>query len=292
MLRPVSAVTGAILLCALLISYFGSLHPIADSLAVFRPGLAVVLILTMLPVLRWRLLAWPAFAIGTVSLALRALALLPAADGPVDIVLYQKNLLFRLADPAPILADINASAPDVVALQEVSENNRGILEALTETHPYQHFCPFGRVGGTAILSRFEFTDVEALCLAEDGLAAAQVNHPKQPLWVVSLHLHWPWPHRQAAQVERFVPLLEKLDHPVIVAGDFNMVPWSHSVRQIASATGTGPIGPVLPTYHFAGQSLGLGISIDHVLAPAGGTLTRRPGLGSDHMGLLAGVALP
>ncbi|MEY8837495.1 endonuclease/exonuclease/phosphatase family protein, partial [Cribrihabitans sp. XS_ASV171] len=148
------------------------------------------------------------------------------------------------------------------------------------------FCPFAAVGGVAVLSRFPKVPGSETCVAMQGLAAMRVETPLGKVTLASIHLHWPWPHGQAAQVDRLLPVLEALPRPVILAGDFNAVGWSHSVARIARATGNERIGPhagsfVLPHVPYP-------VTIDHVLAP-GGAAEVMPRLGSDHFGVLARV---
>ena len=92
-------------------------------------------------------------------------------------------------------------------------------------------------------------------------------------------------HGQAEQLARILPVLANLEEPMLVAGDLNMVPWSHALRTLSRATGTNRAGAVFPTF----RKLGAPLPIDHVYAPGGGQATPRPLLGSDHNGVLAEV---
>jgi len=80
-------------------------------------------------------------------------------------------------------------------------------------------------------------------------------------------LHWPYPHAQPKQVLALVAEIEKLIGPVVIGGDFNMVPWSHALRQFASASRSDRAGPVVRTLiHSSGI---LRLPIDHILVPGG-----------------------
>ncbi|MBD3679456.1 MAG: endonuclease/exonuclease/phosphatase family protein [Rhodobacteraceae bacterium] len=284
-------------LCAALavaLSYGGYFHPLGDSLAVFRPYFAAALVLGALVL--WPLAArWSALACAVVG----AVALGPiltlgqgAAAGTGGMVIYQKNLNFRLPDIAPVARDIRASGADFVTLQEVSTKTRPILQGLAAEYPYGNYCDFAGVGGTAVLSRWPAVPGSARCAR--GMTALQVQTPSGPLWLVSLHLHWPWPHSQAAQVNRLLPILARIgdDGPVMIGGDFNMVPWSNTLRQIGKATGSARPGPVISTRTLFKGAVQL--PIDHVMVPAGAgaEVSARPRFGSDHRGILARVALP
>lgn len=107
--------------------------------------------------------------------------------------------------------------------------------------------------------------------------------------MVTLHLHWPWPHGQAAQVDILASAIAALDRPVVVAGDFNMVPWGASVARIERAARARRTGATVTT--FARFPL-LPLPIDHVLLPEGwaGRQSVLAELGSDHRGLLVHFA--
>lgn len=269
--------------------YFGWLHPLGDSLAVFRLQGAGALAL----VAAAALLAG-ATGVGRLGMVLALAAGVPvawsyqgagAAGG--DLRLYQKNMLFRNDDLAGLQADIRAAAPDVLTLQEVSEPNKALLAGLADVLPFQLWCPFAAVGGPAVATRLTPVPGQEVCAR--GLAAMKVQGPQGPVWLVSIHLHWPWPYDQSAHVAALLPVLEEMEAPVVMAGDFNMVRWSDALAALRGAAGATHAGPVRGTY--TGFQPWIALPIDHILSPGGGTIATRPGLGSDHLGLLADLSL-
>lgn len=275
-------------LAALLGGYAGALHPAGDSLAVFRPWLAAAALVLALPLLLFgpRLLALLLAAPALVALAglLLPRALPPPPPGPFAV--YQKNLRHDVDHVAEILWDIEATRPDAILLQEVSAGNEELLRLLERDHPHQLRCPTGMlIGDTAILSRHPIVPGAGRC--EGRATALRVETPQGPLWLVSVHLRWPWPFSQAAQVEALAETLSRLDGPAVLGGDLNMVPWSHAVRRLAAALRARPLGPAPATLRIGGV---LPLPIDHVLATGPGQVERRPLAGSDHHGLLARVA--
>ena len=269
--------------------YLGALHPLGDSQAVFRlQGAGLLGLLSALA------LALGARAAGRLGMVLALVAGVPLAwaygETPAPgqgLRLYQKNLLFRNDALPALAADIRLAAPDVLTLQELSVPNLALLDDLSAELPHQLRCDFASVGGTAVATRL--TPVAGAEVCAPGLAALQVQGPQGPLWLVSIHLHWPWPYGQAAQVRDLLPILEGLQGPVVMAGDFNMVRWSVAVGRMAAAARVRAAGPVLGSY--LGFAPWLTLPIDHVLAPGGGSAETRPALGSDHLGLLADLAL-
>ncbi len=263
-------------------SFAGAWHPLGDSLAVFRIPLAVVFALLVI----WS--PWPApLRWGLAVLCIAAIAQIVAQKyvthpaGP--IVIYQKNLLFENNAVEALEADIRAAAPDIIALQEVTSRNAPLLRALRDTHPYQASCALTDWARVAILSRWPSEG--EICLENQGLVGLQVETEQGTFWAISLHAFWPWPHGQAAQLDRVMPALQALEDPVVISGDFNMVPWSRALRRVAALTQTTRAGPLFPTLIKSGAPL----PIDHVFAPGGGQASPRDRLGSDHNGVLARV---
>jgi endonuclease/exonuclease/phosphatase (EEP) superfamily protein YafD len=280
-----------VLLLLLGLGYSGAWLPLGDSLAIFRPQLAICLALTALFLLHHQ--AWKT---GLVALVLAASTFGPVLGGflTADVAvsgpytLYQKNLR-RKAWPRYSLADeIVAAGADFVTLQEVSDHNLHFMAKVFRTYPYKVICDISQARGVAVLSRFRMVAGSAECADTDGLALMKVILPDgQPLWLVSLHLHWPYPFGQAVQADRVAARLRLLEGPVVLAGDFNMVPWGQSVVQIAAAARVHRLGP----YRFSFTKFGLlaPLPIDHVFLPDGATggTELRPTLGSDHYGIFA-----
>ncbi len=262
----------------------GSIHPVGDSLAVFQLPLALIGMVLLIP--QRRAVFFPTAFVGAMCM-LHVLGpkVIQSAPGPYS--LYQKNLSFRQHEPGLVATDILRRSPDIVTLQEVNDANMVVLEALKAEYPGQGWCPFEFVGGVAVATKWPVI-AEPVCADAGGLAALKARSPSGPVWLVSLHLHWPWLYGQAAQIDALLPVLAGLDAPVILAGDFNMVPWSALVRRVADATGTVYSSVRASTYFIKGR---LPVPIDHVLA-GGGTGEVLPLLGSDHMGVMAWVSVP
>ncbi|WP_136644368.1 endonuclease/exonuclease/phosphatase family protein [Tabrizicola sp. YIM 78059] len=271
-------------LLALIGGFLGGLHPLGDSLSVGRAHAAGALVLFALLAI-WAGQRHTAFGALLVGLLVGGqVALVYLWPGPPGrFLLYQKNLRYDNARLVELEADIRAAEPLAVTLQEVSAPNLSLLSSLADVYPHQHHCPGRAVGGQAILTRL--TPVAGSGTCARGLAAVQVEWQDHRIWLVSLHLQWPWPYAQAEHVAEILPVLRGLDGPVLLAGDFNMVRWAHSVEALAEAARVIPASPTRGT--FLGFDPVLRLPIDHAFAPAGGRITLRPALGSDHLGILA-----
>ncbi|MEM0945858.1 MAG: endonuclease/exonuclease/phosphatase family protein [Pseudomonadota bacterium] len=281
---------------AILGGFVGSYHAAGDSLAVFRVPIAIGTLVGAIAALVTgaRLIGMGGLCAGILALA----TVFPhwvSFTGRVQaseavIAVYQKNLWFRLPDPAEIVADIRGSGADIVTLQEVGPRTEPVLAALRDIYPVQRICPSFRVGGAAVLSRLPEVPGSGGCKEGLGLATVALETPDGPILAASVHLHWPWPHSQAEQIEVLSNVMQEWDSPAIIGGDFNMVRWSHALRTIGRASRTAPIGPARVTLR--NKRFLLNLSIDHVLASGGrGTTVLRPRAGSDHHGLLARIAV-
>lgn len=101
---------------------------------------------------------------------------------------------------------------------------------------------------------------------------------------------WPCPYEQEEQVTKVVPLLNSLVGPVILGGDFNIVPWFYTMTQIETAAKSWRVGAAHWTLNLKNDVM---IPIDHVLTPTNciGTVSTLDLLGSDHHGDLARFSL-
>lgn len=278
------------------LTHLGRWAPLGDAMAVVRPhiiALGVPVALGLMLASQRRLGAIVALALITSATATffdwRGVAL----RGSGTLTLYQKNLLWNGATGADLLADIRATQPDFITLQEVSRENVAVFDALAAAYPYQRRCVSQGNGGIAILSRYPLGAPGAGCDVGDGIVVARVALPDgRSFWLGAVHLNWPYPFDQARQVPGIIAGLGELDGPIVISGDFNMVPWGSAVRRIAAAADTARLGGYGLTFPSFGPLAPL--AIDHVLIPlaAKGEIDRRPRFGSDHFGLLARFTLP
>ncbi len=285
---PVVWVLTGLSFAALGMSFLGALHPVGDSLAVFRAWLCIMAmtLALFLPVARrWRMALVGLGAAGIATVGWQKMPSASPSLGPNFTVVYQKNVFHQNTDLVALADDIRASDAHFVTLQEMSVSNDPLLDLLKEEYPYQHLCRFQSRGGTAVLSRVRPVNV-APCQDVYAMARMTVDLGlDRPVEVLSVHLAWPFPGVQPHQLDHLLDDLKAMDNPVLIGGDFNMVPWSNALSSVARASGTRRVGSAKTTFKIGA----LPISIDHIFAPDGGTTQRRPLLGSDHFGLRATV---
>lgn len=273
------------------ISFLGYWWAISDSVAVFRLQISALVFLC----------AAIAFVSGsrafaTLIMVVSGAALLPIVAGfsglfngaPGSITLYQKNLLWKELSRGKLTREIRASDADIITLQEISDHDWRYMEKLFDAYENKFFCQRSPNSSMGILTGFSIIEGSGTCIEDTPFAAVQVQMPDgAPVWVVSVHLGWPFPAGQKKKTGTLVNFLETLSGPVIIAGDFNMVPWGSTVRRIVAAADAKILGPIQSTYPAGGPLFPL--PIDHVLVPRSSTglVEVRPLEGSDHYGLIA-----
>lgn len=282
-MRPFLVLIATLSTFGVLYGFAGALHRSADTMAMLRPFLGLLILLGAWATRRIGVRLY--FSVfGLLSLISALLFLLPQPAGG-GLRLYSKNLRAGNDQVSALQSDIEAADVDVVVFQEMSGRNSDLTNALRDTFPHQHICAFPPRINMAVLSRHPFAQ-EGACSSERALAAAQITKDGQTVWVVSAHIPWPYPFENESAEDAAEDLLRTLDGPIVVAGDFNTFPWSGRMERIRAITKTRIAGPTRPTLTYKHVPLPL----DHVLAPNGGSVELRPLLGSDHRGLVADVS--
>lgn len=198
--------------------------------------------------------------------------------------IYSKNLWFANAEIPALVADISAADVDLVLLQEVSTRNRHVLALLRETFPHQHLCRFSAWSAIAVVSRTPFAR-DGVCSHRRALALAHVNVGGQLVAVGSVHVPWPWPYDADEGFDAIERVLQETDAPIVLAGDFNALPWTQGMSRMVRAANGKLAKPLRPTLRLRGIPL----ILDMAITPKGGHVTYRPLLGSDHAGLVVDV---
>ena len=283
MMKLLASIVAALLCIGVLLGFAGWLHPAGDSLSLLRMPLGIACVIWALIRMR-RALRLALLACGTAA-ALTTVPPLVAGQAGGTLTLYNKNLWYRNPELPALARDIIDSGAEVVTLQEVSRRNDPLLAMLQSDYPHQHICDFSGWSRIAVLSQHPIGPVA--CTSRRAMAAAQIRKDGQDIWVASVHLPWPHPYANDAASRAAVDVLERLDGPVVIGGDFNIFPWAASVARIRDASGTQGAGPVRPTFYLEG----IPMFLDHVYAPGGGQVSYRPLLGSDHHGVLGQLNL-
>ncbi len=263
----------AILSVALLLvaGHLGFLHQSFDSIAVFRLHLLPVLGVMLIATFRLKMPVLRIFggAVAMVSVVTIAPSVREMGTGPIeaDWRLFQQNMMVRNRQPADVAQFIMDRKPEFVSLQEISHNGLSVLEPLKARYPGWLQCPDWYGAGVVLMSRWQAVQGSQGCDAIEKIGWMQVQTAQGPLTVVAVHMNWPWPSNYAGRQRRVQRILGELPQPMVIAGDFNMVPWATSVQRLERRTGTEVVTPL--RFSFRPKGLQALLPIDHVMVPAG-----------------------
>lgn len=199
----------------------------------------------------------------------------------------------RVSNAVPYLL---ASGADAVLLLEAG-GLASSLPAFTAAFPYRIGCDGRSKCDMLLLSKHP---PKAAWTASLGAVPASryvqfgIDFGGHPLTLVGVHLTKPWFDDLAAiELGVLAERVGRLREPVVVAGDFNALPWSPQLVDWARRTGFVFSGSYVGTWPAALGALGL--PIDHVLA-RGATILGVEALpetfGSNHRGLVTRIAVP
>ncbi|MGD9650417.1 MAG: endonuclease/exonuclease/phosphatase family protein [Dongiaceae bacterium] len=289
---------------------------LGDLLGNFRPHYLVLAALLLIPaILRLNflqiILLGLIFAINMAALnPLPTAPEAPEAPGQALKVL-SFNLWRRNEDHEKLLDYLRRRPVDVAVLVEANAAWQEDLQRLKDVYPYSLGTERDLRGGTYILSRHPFKRSQWLNWpneAQPGLITELTVGGKQ-ITIVGVHLLRPLtPSGHASreeQIDLLIELAKALKGPVLVAGDFNTVPWSKSFAKIIEKSDLRPATsydpgfttwPIrMPFLTFLPISLEYGgIPIDHMLLQGGLEMIRiekGPDLKSDHRPILAEVVI-
>jgi len=213
------------------------------------------------------------------------------------LVVATANIQYRNPDARALVDWLRKEKVDVAAVVEVAPAHVRELEAMAD-YPHRRIVPDDGPFGIAVLSRHPLAEVKVI----EGAAGIPrietvVQLPRGRVRLTALHPMPPLTTEDHFARNRLLRALADAaaasSEPSIIAGDLNATPWSSafaglSDRGLRRATGLAPTWPA------AAAGL-MGIPIDHVLVTRQWrVLASRagPNLGSDHLPVLATLALP
>lgn len=298
--RPLATAVALAALALALVPWAGALVPPIDMLAPawpLAPLLALFALALSRPLSAPALLALAAIGACGVLASGEPHADPTAARGtgaPLRIVTH--NVWVDNEDPAGTAAALLGSGADILLLQEVDGRFAGELPLLRRHYPYSNACP--RRCSLAILSRlpldrvrYRFRDGAGQEIGP-GLIQTRVHLPGGRIVpLVTLHLPRGLPRAADARVRAgLAAVLSRADPgALIVAGDFNLVPWSARMRELDAA-----VAPVRRATAIFSYPARLGerrfpvplAPIDHLYAGAGwrvASVQQLSATGSDHL---------
>jgi endonuclease/exonuclease/phosphatase (EEP) superfamily protein YafD len=307
-----------------LLGFINSVHPLFDSFSNFRVHLLIILLaLTFIIAFFHEKPYNYLFLIITIlggfflyRINQPFLAKPSTLETNTSFKQMQFNLSFRNQRIDKFKEYILKNPIDIITLQEVTSEHRGVLEELKTdgyhlsikktypfiewkkgAYPYQVYGDFRGVGGGAILSKYPINEEKIVTIENQGFLWAEVMVKNQPIAVGVIHLFWPFPYSQQAQIAHLRPVLENMPKPILISGDFNAVSWSDAVNKIASYSDTKVVEGMRWSIELKSQLPLLPfmkLSIDQLLLSEQLMVKKieiEKSLGSDHLPIISEIIL-
>lgn len=305
-------VTGAALGATLLASTAASWW-VGDLAVHFRLQYAAAA-LGALVVLTWvRRWAWAAAALLvlvvngiTTASVLRADSLIQdALAGPDAITRRQTvriasiNVLFHNTHYDRVIELLRDARPDAAVLVEITPRWRAALGSLRDEFPYQSYAEGQDSHGTLLLSHWPLEHLETVEMGPhaDPTIVASLDVHGRTLHLIGAHPSWPIGPAVSAERNRELQTLAALAQatapPLVMAGDFNVTPFSPHFRAFLAQSGLEWAAqgagwqPTWPTFLPIA-----GIQIDHAFVSPTVVVhrfERGPRIGSDHWPILVAL---
>jgi endonuclease/exonuclease/phosphatase (EEP) superfamily protein YafD len=219
-----------------------------------------------------------------------------APDAP-PLRILSLNVLGDNPHFAQVLELIRETDADVVALQEVNSRWIDELSPLNSLYPHRHFEPHPGNFGIGLWSKTAWEDLDVQWFGHYELPTLHVRFRSSGDRLFEFVTTHPMPptgrERSAMRNAQLLTLASSLDPtaPRIVAGDFNLTPWSPWFREFLRRGGLVDAGlgyGMKPSWHAFPTWLG-GVRIDHVLVSPGWIVDNHqigPDVGSDHRAVI------
>lgn len=226
----------------------------------------------------------------------------PPAPASGTITMMTHNVFGRNYDMERVTQAIRAADPDIIVLQEYFDGQAVDLHPLlVGTYPYFVRCRGGKRANLGLYSRLPIVQDEDGACPDDAYGKTRTAHilarvalaDGRSFSVVTTHMDWPFPvARQNEQLQALSSVLDGVEGPVILAGDFNSTPWSYALRAFASTNGLHretlnlPTFPMIWYYFGRWRNMLPFLPLDHVMTRGGisvHSLGAGAETGSDHL---------
>jgi len=287
----------------LALSWFGRHHWLLDLISHFQGQFSITfssLALLFLLRRRWRFgLITTSFAIISIS-QLFPYYVTPTAQSTSqtpELKVASWNVLTSNTNYETAIDSIQQLNPDVLLLMEVNEEWTEQLSSIEQLYPYAITHPRPDNFGIALYSKLPLEDATVFLTDNLPSVHVQIKHQEIELHFIGTH---PLPpigeqgtEARNAHLQAIAHYITKLQGEVILAGDLNTTPFSHSFAKFSKQTSLSDssIGFGLhPTW--LKHNLLFALPIDHILLSPGLKATKRKvygNYGSDHHLVMAHI---
>lgn len=241
----------------------------------------------------------------------------PNAVDATALRIVSVNLEGLFLEDATLKTYLEKTDADVILFQEVQWylqlekwKRFGGTPGVTGQAPYPDFHLMGRLGDLAIYSRFPIVNTRSVIVPGTAanksdsareILSATIDTGAKSIDLFVVHPASPRTERRWADRQTYVQELQsqvidrqrKTEHPVLVAGDWNMSPWSGHFADALANMGLQtafPDGMPQTTRFFFDYHLRwmFGAIVDHIAVPDGVEFLQvrlGPNIGSDHIPL-------
>jgi endonuclease/exonuclease/phosphatase (EEP) superfamily protein YafD len=171
----------------------------------------------------------------------------PSAPESGTLTVMTHNLFGKNYLMDQVMAAILDDDPDIIVLQEYFGDQAIDLHPLLLTHyPYFVRCQGGKRANLGLYSRIAFVQAEDGACPNNAYGTTRTAHilaqfeteSGKSFSVITTHMDWPMPvDRQREQLTALSELLDNIEGPLILAGDFNATPWSYALRDFVGRNG-------------------------------------------------------
>lgn len=190
-----------------------------------------------------------------------------------ELRLMTANVAMRNENYADFYNSVETSAPDILVLQEVTEEWNQEIQPLRSVYPYSEILPKQGGAGLALFSRYPLESAKVL-FADSSMhpaLLAVINFHGTALTILLMHPLTPMrPDKftnRNEQLEAAAALMKSTPEPKLLVGDLNTTMWSPYYSDLVENSGLhdARIGRGLyPTFE-SDLPLLLSIPIDHLL---------------------------
>ncbi len=248
--------------------------------------------------------SWMALSFSVLAMVLGAALLFPhfaslqSTEEP-NFTIGQFNLYHGNPSSEQAILELSAAEFDIFTIQELNSGWMPNIDSLIKNkYPFYLEEPWkGCCYGIGIYSKFPIVDGEVFELGKTPAIRASIKINGQIITVISFHTRPPaFPDEtdiRNAQMRTIAEMSHTIEDPILVLGDFNVVPWDAAFNSFLT---TGNIRAVRNGFQ-ATYPMDFGvplIPIDHITYSAGLEPTSCMTLnltGSDHKGIVASFKL-
>lgn len=220
-----------------------------------------------------------------------------ALAGLPSISVLHFNMLFNNIGNGRAIADLVRDSGAAFAFLPEAAPLKPFLPELRQTYADQIGCLPGAECDLLFLSRYKLSEVKIHTLGdmfENRAFSAYADVAGTRVAIVAVHLTKPYFDEFAAgEIKMLADIIDSLDGPVIVSGDFNAAPWSKNLQRLLRRSKLVPAPSYPATWP---PEIGmLGVPLDNIFTRAPAFLTEIAPLsdtfGSNHRGLAAKIAI-